>query len=59
MGRRTTYGHKYKRQGGTDRSGNKKIRLEQDVQKDFRTRRLSRRAQEKKVKEKEGDGGRI
>ena len=54
MGRTTTYGHKNKKQGGTDRHGNKKTRMEQDVQRDLWTKRLSRRAQEKKrKKEKE------
>ena len=42
-----------------DRSGNKKTRLEQDVQRDLWTRRLSRRAQEKKEKDRAGDGGKI
>ena len=52
VGRGTTYGHKNKRQGGTDRSGNKETRLEQDVQRELWTKRLSRRLEEHKKKKR-------
>ena len=54
VGRRTTYGHKNKRQGGIDRSGNKKTRLEQDVQRDLWTRDyLEEHNKRKRKREKE------
>ena len=54
MGRMTTYGHTHKEQGGTDRSGNKKTRLEQDVQRDLWTRDyLEEHNKRKRKREKE------